>query len=375
MSHKNLNKIKGAVFIVSFFCLLLTGCKDDDESSTPSCLNEYDLSPVLVHYADNIILPRYADLKKRVEGMYATGNFFLASPSVDGLQNFRKIFVSTYIAWQYVAPFDFGPSEEKFLLSTFNNFPLNKGKAIADAYEGNTDFSSPEDYNKGLPLLDYLLYGIGSSDEAIVDSFITNQRLTDYTFAVLQDMNTKLSSVVKEWDGYRDIFVQRTGTKDGESLSLLLNAFNKDYEFIKRNKIGIASGVLSLGFTNPEEVEGYHSELSKILLEDAVRSSLGIFQGTNTGGFDGEGFEEILRSFEIDKNGKHLADVILEQYYEIINVASTLDGPLSEAVDEDKEDVIALYNVLSEQVIYLKSDMPSVMCIPITYVDNPSDSD
>jgi predicted lipoprotein len=378
MKYINLKSVKGAALAASFLYLLafLPGCTGDDNQTGPSCLNEYNLSPVLEHYADNLILPRYSALQKQAEGMRTTGESFLVSPSVEGLKNFRETFVATYTAWQYAAPFDFGPSEEEFLPSSFNNFPLNKGKAIADAYEGNTNFSSPDDYNKGLPLLDYFLFGIASSDEAIVDSFLTNERLNNYTRAVLEDMSTTLSVVVKRWkDEYRDVFVQKTGTKDGESISLLVNALNKDYEFIKRNKIGVASGVLSLGFTNPEEIEGYHSQISKMLLEESVKSSLAAFQGKGVGGIDGEGSEEMLRSFDVERNGMHLADVIIEQYAKIINNISTIDGPLSTAVDEDKEDVIALYNMLSEQVIYLKSDLPSVMCIPITYVDNPSDSD
>jgi hypothetical protein len=104
-------------------------------------------------------------------------------------------------------------------------------------------------------------------------------------------------------------------------------------------------------------------------------SSQQIFQGIGVDGINGEGLDDLLLGLNADKDGVNLSNVIISQYEEIAEKMLAIDGPLSEAVDVDKEDVINAYNSLSEQVIYLKSDMPSVMCIPITYVDNPSDSD
>lgn len=375
MRNKNLKNIKGAVLIASFFCLILVGCKDDDTAASPSCLNEYDLSPLLSNYADKVILPRYVEFSSEYDALYTAGQSFLASPSSTSLASFKANFKSTYISWQSVSAFDFGPAEEVFLVNTFNNYPLNEGKAYADALESKVDFSSPEDYNKGFPLLDYFLFGLAADNEATVDSFQTNDKFGIYTQAVLDDMKTKLSQTVAGWQTYKSTFISSTGTKDGESVSLLVNAFNKNYEFIKRNKIGVPSGILSLGFTNPKEVEGFYSALSLELVSAAVRSSRNIFEGEGTDGINGEGLDDILRSLNADKNGENLADVILQQYSEIETNIAKINGPLSTAVDQQKDELIATYNSMTQQVIYIKSDLPSVMCIPITYVDNPSDSD
>lgn len=374
MRHRNGVKQIAAVFIVSLLALGFSGCSDDEQSS-PSCLNEYDVSSLLANYGDRVIPSRYADLKISTTVLQGFGKNFLENPSITLLQAFRDTYKETYLDWQRVSAFNFGPAETHFLQSTFNNYPLNESKAYADAQAGDTDFSSPDEYNKGLPLLDYFLYGLGSDDEAIVDSFATNPKLREYTQAVLDDMLTTIDQVAADWSTYKNTFKANTGTRDGESLSLLLNGFNEDYEFIKRNKIGVASGVLSLGFTNPKEIEAYHSGLSLELLETAVASSRSIFEGRYGQTTNAEGLDDVLRSLNTDKNGQNLTDVILEQYDLIEEKLANVDGPLSKAVDQDKEDVVALYNALSEQVIYLKSDMPSVMCIAITYVDNPSDSD
>ena len=375
MRYNNLKNIKGAVLIASFFCLIIVGCKDDDTTAAPSCLNEYDLSPLLSNYANNVVLPRYVEFSSEYDVLYTAGQSFLSSPSSTSLASFQANYKSTYISWQSVSAFDFGPAEEVFLLNTFNNYPLNEDKAYADALEGKVDFSSPDEYNKGLPLLGYFLFGLAADDESTVDSFLANDKLVIYTQAVLDDMKTKLSQTVTGWQTYKSTFVNSTGTKDGESVSLLVNAFNKNYEFIKRNKIGVPSGVLSLGFTNPKEVEGFYSGLSLELVSAAVKSSRNLFVGEGTDGINGEGLDDILRSLNADKNGENLADVILQQYSEIETNIAKINGPLSTAVDQQKDEVIATYNSMTQQVIYIKSDMPSVMCIPITYVDNPSDSD
>lgn len=366
--------------LIAVFCVLtivgfLSSCKDDNQKFTPSCISEYDISPLLVSYADEIIIPRLESFDKQFDECYQEGENFIDNPQLENLIQFRMEYIAVYKLWQTVSAFSFGPGEDVFWVSSFNNFPLNESKVLLDVQDGKMDFSSPDDYNKGLPLLDFFLYGLSDSEEGILDSFSNNNAFGIYTKAVLDDMDKKLDDVIGNWQSYANEFKQKTGTTDGQSINLLVNTLNKDYEYIKRNKIGIPSGVLSLGFTNPREVESYHSGQSLELAKTAIQSSKDLFLGTKFDGTDGEGLEEILRSIRADKNGVSLADVIINQYDIALERINAIEETLQESVDDDKQNVIDAYNALSEQVIYLKSDMPSVMCIPITYVDNPSDSD
>jgi predicted lipoprotein len=366
--------------LIAVFCVLtivgfLSSCKDDNQKFTPSCISEYDISPLLVNYADEIIIPRLESYDKQFDKCYQEGENFIDNPQLENLIQFRMEYIAVYKLWQTVSAFSFGPGEDVFWVSSFNNFPLNESKVLLDVQDGKMDFSSPDDYNKGLPLLDFFLYGLSDSEEGILDSFSINNAYGIYTKAVLDDMDKKLDDVIGNWQSYANEFKQKTGTTDGQSINLLVNTLNKDYEYIKRNKIGIPSGILSLGFTNPREVESYHSGQSLELAKTAIQSSKDLFLGTKFDGTDGEGLEEILRSIGADKNGVSLADVIINQYGIALERINAIEETLQESVDDDKQNVIDAYNALSEQVIYLKSDMPSVMCIPITYVDNPSDSD
>lgn len=366
--------------LIAVFCVLtivgfLSSCKDDNQKFTPSCISEYDISPLLVNYVDEIIIPRLESFDKQYDECYQEGENFIDNPQLENLIQFRMEYIAVHKLWQTVSAFSFGPGEDVFWVSSFNNFPLNESKVLLDVQDGKMDFSSPDDYNKGLPLLDFFLYGLSDSEEGILDSFSINNAYGIYTKEVLDDMDKKLDDVIGDWQSYANEFKQKTGTTDGQSINLLVNTLNKDYEYIKRNKIGIPSGVLSLGFTNPREVESYHSGQSLELAKTAIQSSKDLFLGTKFDGTDGEGLEEILRSIGADKNGVSLADVIINQYDIALERINAIEETLQESVDDDKQNVIDAYNALSEQVIYLKSDMPSVMCIPITYVDNPSDSD
>ena len=376
MITPHLSKFK----LIAVFCVLtivgfLSSCKDDNQKFTPSCISEYDISPLLVNYVDEIIIPRLESFDKQFDECYQEGENFIDNPQLENLIQFRMEYIAVHKLWQTVSAFSFGPGEDVFWVSSFNNFPLNESKVLLDVQDGKMDFSSPDDYNKGLPLLDFFLYGLSDSEEGILDSFSINNAFGIYTKAVLDDMDKKLDDVIGNWQSYANEFKQKTGTTDGQSINLLVNTLNKDYEYIKRNKIGIPSGVLSLGFTNPREVESYHSGQSLELAKTAIQSSKDLFLGTKFDGTDGEGLEEILRSIGADKNGVSLADVIINQYDIALERINAIEETLQESVDDDKQNVIDAYNALSEQVIYLKSDMPSVMCIPITYVDNPSDSD
>ena len=204
---------------------------------------------------------------------------FIDDPQLVNLTRFRTEYLATYKLWQTVSAFSFGPGEDVFWVSSFNNFPLNVSKVLLDIQDRKMDFSSPDEYNKGLPLLDFLLYGLSSNDEGIIDSFNTNSTFGVYAKAALEDMNKKLDIVLENWIIYANVFKQNTGTTDGQSINLIVNALNRDYEYIKRDKIGVPSGVLSLGFTNPKEVEAYYSGKSLEWAKTAIQSTKNLFLG------------------------------------------------------------------------------------------------
>ncbi len=368
-------RFKANTYGAAFAALLLVfsgnfySCKDD-EGNQNLCLQDYDVKPLLSHYSSDIIIPAYNELKSECTVLQAHNDQFVLDPTSANLDSVQAAFKRSYLAWQSAAPFDFGPAETHFLANGLNNYPLNVLQTRAKIQALDTNFSSPDEYTKGFPALDLLYFGLGENDAATIDSFNSNVNYQRYAQAVVNDMLQRLEDVVLDWQTFASEFNNRIGTASGEGLSLIINGLNKNYEEIKRNKLGVPSGVLSLGFTNPTEVEAYHSGISLELIVRSLEASKQVFNGKGS-----NSLASALDYIEAQKNGDKISTLVNEQFDLGMASVLQLNGRLSDLVDTDNEAVIKAYKDVAEQVVLLKSDMPSVMCIAITYVDNPSDSD
>lgn len=355
--------------------LSLTSCSNENGGSVGDpCANDYNQEVLFTNVADNIILPAYRTFRTEVNTLRERTTTFVAAPSTDNLEALRQQFISAWLQWQRVAPFEFGPAESVFLANSLNNFPLDQPAVDNNLAAGSWSFDNPSAFDKGFPALDYLLYGLGDTPEAVVAAFTTDPQAAthlDYLSDVVADIQTRTTQVVDEWEnGYRTSFVGNTGTAAGTSLSLIINSLNLHYENLRRDKIGIPAGVLTLGFTNPDKVEAPHSRLSLDLAKAGLEASLRYFQGGS-----GEGIDDLLNYMDAEKDGGPLANLILDQYALAQSQLNAIDGDLQVAVEQDSDDVQTAYTELQRQIVNLKTDLPSMLCVAITYVDNPSDSD
>jgi hypothetical protein len=92
-------------------------------------------------------------------------------------------------------------------------------------------------------------------------------------------------------------------------------------------------------------------------------------------GKNGVGLDDYLRTVGTMKGNETLDAVIQNQFTSALNALDALSNPLSETVNTNNAAVVNAYNELTKQLVYIKTDMPSVLCVAITYIDNPSDSD
>ncbi|MFK7807559.1 MAG: imelysin family protein [Saprospiraceae bacterium] len=361
----------------SFFYLLLAvstlivSCGADDEKGSAACNSDFDQQALFVNVADNFIVPGYEIMLGKLDDLQSKTTAFTSAPDQATLKELRDAYLSAYVEFQKIAPYEFGPAESVFLRMSLNNFPTNSSEIENRIEANNTDFSQPESYNKGFPALDYLLYGVAENDESIVDKLGNQENYKNYLVAVVTDMKERVDQTLAEWKGgYRESFVENTGTAAGTSLSLIVNGLNENFELIKREKIGIPSGVLTLDFVNPTKVEAYYSGNSVLLARTALEATKNLYKGS-----DGIGLDDYLQDVRAMKGDGTLDEAIQVQFATMITAVSELNDPLSEAIDTDPDPVVAAYNEISKQVVNLKTDLPSVLCVSITYIDNPSDSD
>ena len=373
-----MNHFVPKIFLVLAILATSASCDQDVGKGSP-CESDFDQKALFQNVADNVIIPGYSAFDSQVIALQTAAEAFFQNPSLSLLNDLRSQFKLAYFQWQQVAQYEFGPAEQQMLRFRFNNFPLDVSALEAKVAAGDISLDNPEAFDKGFPALDYLMYGLVDTDEGIV------AKLTDpvqegyraYLSAIIDDMAGRVHSVLQAWQqgGYRQVFIENTGTAAGTSLSLLINNLNEYYEAIRRDKIGLPVGVLTLGFTNPGKVEALYSGISLELAREAILAAEQLYLGNSFSGTDGLGLDDYLMAVGAVQEGQSLDAAIKNQFSKAINALGQIPGPLSTAVEDSNETVVAAYNEITRQVVNIKTDMPSLLCVAITYVDNPSDSD
>ncbi len=339
------------------------------------CTGDYDQAPLLNNVANDLIVPAYAELASSTQALKSSMDATFPNLDANSLDELQSLYITAYQSWQPAAQYEFGPAESIQLRSKLNNFPTNEALIEANITAGTYDLDAPDNYFGGFPALDYLLFGLGEDDALILSKYTTEPQAaayTQYLKDVIDHISEKSMWVSGQWGEASTIneFTDNRGTAAGTSLSNIINALNENFEITKRDRIGIPSGILTLGITQGSEVEGKYAGISLDLAKRSVQASLNLFQGGS-----GEGLDDILNSVEARKENTPLASLITNQFNTIQTALNAIEGPLETAVDNDAIDVQNAYNELSRQVVNIKTDMPSVLCVAITYVDNPSDSD
>lgn len=351
--------------------ILSISCKSDDDSGDSACNSDFDQEALFVNVADNIIIPNYESMQGELADLLSATNEFTGTVDQASLDNIRTHFINAYVDYQNIADFEFGPAASVFLRASLNNFPTNTGEIETHIANNTTDFDQPDQFDKGLPAVDYLLYGVAENDAAILELYANNNSYKDYLLALVTDMKDRVDQTLAEWNnGYRETFVKNTGTAAGTSLSLIINCFNENFELIKRQKLGIPSGVLTLDFPNPTQVEAFYAKRSVDLAVEALNATFNFYKG-NTG----LGLDDYLQRVNAMKGNETLDAAIQNQFTTMIEKVSTLEDPLSTMIEDDPTPSVEAYNELAKQLVSIKTDLPSVLCVSITYIDNPSDSD
>ncbi len=368
---KNLNLFS---FLLLSSFILFTGCDDDATGSIDPCNSGFDQEALFINMADNLIIPGYMDLQNEVESMKIATDAFIANPDISNLSNLQDAFKATYLSWQHVAQYEFGPAEEVFLRNNLNNFPLDITAFNSTLESEEYKLNDPNNYDKGFPALDYMLFGLQNTNDQIIpfyDNEENAEKLRNYLQAIVYDIKSKVDFTLQKWnDSYRAEFVSNTGTAAGTSLSIIINALNHNYELIKREKLGVPSGVLTINIPFPEKVEAFYSGESLNLAKAALSASEILYTG-NTG----TGLDDFLIEVNATKENQQLNDLIKTQFANAKTALNTMDGNLTEIIENDPTPVITAYNEVTKQLVNIKTDMPSVLCVSITYIDNPSDSD
>lgn len=367
------------IFLLIAVTVVVIACNKNKDSDAPS--DNFDRKALLTNTADNIIVPSYnhfQDVLTELETSVAT---FTAAPGAVNLVSLREKWKIAYISWQRVELFNFGPADEVLLRNYFNIYPTDVNllrSAIASGTYNLDEIASNK--IQGFPALDYLINGAGANDDEILANYTTGadaEKWKNYLTDVITSMIARIDIVAEKWNGsYRQQFIDNDGTGAGSSLSLMVNEYIMNFErFIRSGKFAIPAGVMS-GVADPTKVEAFYSQnLGVELATTALEASHNLYLGKSfTNGGTGPSLFTYLKALgENNTNVATLATNIDNQFAVIHTAAGNLGNSVYDAIVNNHNDVLALYDEFQLQVRNLKVDMASAIGITISYTDNDGD--
>ncbi len=375
---------KFSIILLGF--ILFLGCTDDNPSGPDP--DDFDREAILVNWADNIILPAFRSFSTTTAELKTAGNTFAEDPNQQNLDAFREAWKTSYLAWQHVSMFEMGKAMDVRLRDYLNTYPASANenspnpnqtiKKNIHSGEYNLELPSLRD-TQGFPALDYMLNGLAESDSEILDYYTTDENADvykKYVIDLVNRMDQLTVEVLDYWEsGYRNEFVSNSGNGANASLDMMVNDYIFYYEkALRAGKIGIPAGVFS-GTPLSSHVEAYYSKgFSKQLLMESLGAAQNFFNGKHFNSQQsGESLASYLDYLNTMKEGADLTQLINNQFESVRDQAEDLNSDLAAQVESDNSKMLATYDELQKNVVYLKVDMLQALNINVDYVDADGD--
>jgi predicted lipoprotein len=369
-----MKKIIYLALVAASMFILVQSCKKSDSGSNNTDNNTgFDRKAMLTNISSNIIIPSYTAYQASTVSLNAAVTTFNATPNATNLTALQNAFIAAYKLWQSASEFNFGPAADANLGVNTNTYPADVNQINANITAGSYNPQLLANLAaKGLPTLDYLLFGTGADNTDILAQFTSDSKAANrktYLAALSAELKTNMTTVLNAWNNtYKTTFVNSTGTNASSSTSYLINQFIYDYELLKNYEIGVPAGSQSMGATFPAKVQAYYSKIS---LQLAVLHTTAL-QNLYLGG-SGSGLDDYLVAANAKYNGGSLNDAIKAQFTTSLTKLNTLTDPLSANIISNSTAVLATYTELQKLTVLLKTDMTSALGILITYGDNDGD--
>jgi predicted lipoprotein len=361
-----------ALIAASVFAFIQSCKKSDTGNSTTNTGSTFDRTGMLTNISTNIIVPAYTVYQSTAANLDAAVTMFNATPTNANLVALQTAFQLAYKQWQAVSVFEFGPAAQIELRVNTNTYPADINQINANITSGSYNPGLLANLAaKGLPAMDYLLFGTGADNNTVLAQYTTDvnaAKRKTYLAALSSELKTNAMTVLNGWANYKAIFISANGTDVGSSVGQLTNQLVYDYEILKNFEIGIPSGTQSLGTTYPQKVQAYYSKMSVQLVLLHIQAIQQIYMGGS-----GLGFDDYLVQANAQYNGGPLNDAIKAQFTTAIAKLQLLTDPLSTNIQTNNEAVTAAYTELQKLTVLLKTDMTSSLGILITYGDNDGD--
>lgn len=362
------------LFLSVFTITLLSFCIISCDKVTPEAsVDTFDRKEMLTFWANEIIIPAYQDYATKTTDLNEKINDFTSNPTSSSLKSLRESWLNAYIVWQKVAMFEIGKAEELSLIAYTNIYPTNIefiNKKIKEGYDLTK--SSTQDI-QGFPAVEYLIYGIKSTDVEIIDYYKSadNAKYTQFLKDISNKITQNAKAVNEDWKTYKAKFIENSGSSATASVNKLINDYLFYFEkHLRAGKVGIPAGVFS-SVPNGDEAEAPYAGKSKTLLLTGLDAVESFFNGKSYGGKkDGKSLKAYINEIKPDSK---LSEKINANFKNARTEINKLEESFKEQVTKDKNKLNIAYDALQKNVTLMKADMFSALSIDVDYVDADGD--
>lgn len=363
MRHKNW----GLVFVI-ISTIFLIGC----QAAEP----EFTRSQMLSDITNNVILPNHEAFVLSAENLETAVQTFAADPTEATLAAAQSAWIDANIAWMGVSLFRFGEIKDSLIHNRIDNRPprvafidetINGDDTIDLTFVENIGSTSV-----GLGAIEYLIFDPVGGNTAVLDSFssTTGSQKMDYLTALATYLNQQAVALNDLWLETADSFIEADmdgGDLQG-SLNMLANRMLEDSENILVSRLGKPLGKRTNGEIRPDLAESIYGDISLRRIEKGLIT----IQDTFNGG-DGTGLDDYLDFLDANYEEGPLSAAINERFESAISSISSIDEPLTLAVENQVDTVDASYEELRMLLVLLNVDMPAQMGLTLTFSDNDGD--
>jgi len=383
--HIKFKLLVNSIFVLIFFGS--TGCKKG--CSDPTALN-YDSSvkrneastceygsfnkqSLLLNLSDNFITPSLSLYKNSIDQLVTSTNDFNAEPTLINLEILKNSWKTSLLNWHGICIL--GPS--KFIttdqIEYTNIYPIDTNTVIDNIIN---EFAPGNNDEEGFQALDYLLFS--KTSQETINYFLNNSFATQYLIQIVNNLSEICYSIENKWNNEKQDFINDyESVATGTSISIIVNSFNKHFEYyIRRGKFGLPLNVFDQ-FTqdvDPHLVECYFYGKSLPFAIKGIESLKKLINGYNFNTDENlTGFDDYLNFVGAQHSGINLSTKINNQIDHILTAINGLNDPLSTEIQTNKTQVDNAYEKLQQLVPLLKVDLTSALGVLITYADNDGD--
>ncbi len=326
----------------------------------------------LIENYGNIIVAKYNDAETNATQLESAINTFIENPDTLNLLAAQQALIHLYGTLQGISFLEFGPAEDYSLRENINTYPTDTANIHIIIQSGSYALPAIANRSKGLPALEYMLFGTGTTSAQIVLWLSDTNRKT-YLLAVASEVKRLISTVHHTWkptgSNYYKTFIEAQGLDVNSALGMMVNALNLDFErYARDGKVGIPLGVRTLGVPQLDKVETYYAKQSLEMFIQNISALKSYLQGES-----GQGILTYLDAIDAKYNNEALSKAIIQKVDNILSKAQAMDGTLENNITNNKAEVEALYAACQELLLLIKIDMTSAMSILITYQDTDGD--